>query len=118
MEGLTVGQIIQTITLLGALFSALGIISHNVKKYSSGWLTSGLKPIEIKIDKLNEKISFVDMESCKNFLVRFLADVEQGNQIDEVEKQRFHEVWKHYSSIGGNSYIEDKIDKLKKAGKL
>lgn len=118
MEGLTVGQIIQTITLLAALIGSLGVISHQVKKYASGWLTSGLKPIEVKIDHLNEKISFVDMESCKNFLVRFLADVEQGSEIDEVEKQRFYEVWKHYSSIGGNSYIENKVDKLKKAGKL
>ena len=70
------------------------------------------------INNLSGKVDDVDMNSCKNFLVRFLADAEQGNEIDEIEKERFYEVYEHYTKKGGNSYIHDKYDKLKKSGKL
>ena len=46
------------------------------------------------------------------------ADVEQNKIIDEVEKERFYETYEHYTKLGGNSYIHDKVESLKKAGKL
>ena len=38
-----------------------------------------LKPI-------NKRLNDIELSSDKNFIVRFLADIEQGNQIDEVKK--------------------------------
>ena len=92
-------------------------------------LDKTLKPFSDKIDKLEEarieqhadtikRIENVQLHSDKNFLVRFLADIEQGNKIDEVEKERFYEVFNDYKEHGGNSYIQHKVDKLQKEGKL
>ena len=65
-----------------------------------------------------ERIENVQLYSDKNFLVRFLADIEQGNKVDEVEIERFYEVYRDYKDLGGNSYIQHKVEKLQKEGKL
>lgn len=118
MENITIGQILLVIASLVALIKGIEYLYGLASKGATKWLNSCLKPINDNISNLSSKIDVVDMNSCKNFLVRFLADVEQNNTIDEVEKERFHEEYKHYTDLGGNSYIKDKVEKLKKAGKL
>ena len=92
-------------------------------------LDKSLKPFSDKIDKLEEarteqhadtikRIDNVQLLSDKNFLVSFLARVENGLIIDEVEKERFYEVYKDYRELGGNSYIAHKVEKLQKENKL
>ena len=86
---------------------------------ASRWLEKGLEPVNYKLDNMDKKLDDVDISACKNFLVRFLADVEQGNVIDEVEKERFYETYEHYTEdLHQNTYIHDKVEKLKKEGKL
>ena len=51
-------------------------------------------------------INIIDVSQCKNFLVRFLADVEQGNELDEVEIERAYEISDPYTyDLKQNSYI-------------
>ena len=118
MEGITLGQIAAWVAFTAALLTGLGVIAKKVGKAATTWLQSQLAPINTKLDKLNINITDVDVAQCKNFLVRFLADVEQGNNIYEVEKERFYEIYERYRNLGGNSYIHDKVEKLKKEGKL
>ena len=118
MENITIGQILLVIASLVALIKGIEYLYSLASKGATKWLNNCLKPIKDSINTLSNKIDIVDMNSCKNFLVRFLADVEQNNTIDEVEKERFYEEYKHYTDLGGNSYIKDKVEKLKKAGKL
>ena len=58
------------------------------------------------------------MENCKNFLVSFLARCDRGEYIDEIEKERFWEQYEHYRELGGNAYIGNKVESLRKEGKL
>lgn len=118
MENITIGQIALIIAFIVALIKGIEYLYTLASKGATKWLNSCLKPINDSINNLSDKIDVVDMNSCKNYLVRFLADVEQGNEIDEIEKERFYEVYKHYTDLGGNSYIKDKYEKLKKQGKL
>lgn len=118
MEEITLGQISGYIAFLGAFIGGLVYLYTLLSKSATKWLKSCLKPLEDKIDNLDKKTDIVDIDSCKNYLVRFLADVEQGNKIDEIEKERFYEVYSHYTKKGGNSYIHDKVEKLKKENKL
>ena len=117
-ESITVGEI--------GLFATfvVGLISSGLylKKQMQGWISKSLKgdfdEIRQDIAGLKEHINTVDQENCKNFLVRFLADVEQGRQIDDVVLMRFWEEYEHYTAGGGNSSIKEKVDKLKSTGKL
>ena len=118
MEGITIGQIAIVIAFIVALIKGIEYLYNLVKKAATTWLNACLKPINDSISTLSNKIDVVDMNATKNFLVRFLSDVEQGSVIDEIEKERFYEEYKHYTDLGGNSYIKDKVKKLKKDGKL
>lgn len=118
MENITIGQISTFIAFLGALIGGIIYLYSIANKSATKWLKSCLKPMEDKLDKIDAKTKDIDMSASKNFLVRFLADVEQGNMVDEIEKERFYETYEHYIKIGGNSYIVDKVAKLKKENKL
>ena len=73
-------------------------------------LTSGFEPVYKKIDKIDEN-------QCRNFLVDFLADIENDVEKDEVQIKRAYEVYEHYTNdLHKNSYIHDKWEKLMKKG--
>ena len=127
--GNILNSIKDNLDLIASIIVSGGVVAGFALKVGKKILDKSLKPFNDKIDKLEEnrkeqhqetlsKIDDVKLYTDKNFLVRFLADVEQGNKIDEVEKERFYEVYKDYRGLGGNSYIQHKVDKLQKEGKL
>ena len=95
MENITIGQISAFLIFLVSIIGSIKYLSNEVKNQ----IDKTLKPI-------NDSIKELDVGECKNFLVRFLADVEQKQIIDEVEKQRAYEVYDHYTNdLKQNSYI-------------
>ena len=65
-----------------------------------------LKPI-------NDNIKQLDIGQCKNYLVRYLKDVEQGNKLDSVEIERAYEIFDHYTNdLKQNSYIHKRWEEL------
>lgn len=122
-------QIKDNLGLIASIITSSGVIGGALLYIGKKILNNTLKPFSDKIDKLEkarteqhadtiERINEVKLYSDKNFLVRFLADIEQNNKVDEVEKERFYEVYKDYKELGGNSYIAHKVEKLQKEGKL
>ncbi|MGF2526165.1 hypothetical protein ACQUW0_28105, partial [Ralstonia pseudosolanacearum] len=79
-----------------------------------GFLQKNLKKtIKIELDPINDNLKQLDISQCKNFLVRFLADVEQGNELDKVETERAYEVYDHYTNdLKQNSYIHKRWHQL------
>lgn len=129
MENITLLDLKDFIINLSAFLVAGTTIGAIAIKFGKNVLNNELEPFNKRIDKLEEarieqhqdtidRINNVQLYSDKNFLVRFLADIEQGNKVDEVEKERFYEVYRDYKDLGGNSYIQHKVEKLQKEGKL
>lgn len=119
MELITVGQIAAGVALIVGLVKGTEYLCQRISAAATKWLQNGLEPTNKKIDELKANIVEVDASTCKNFLVRVMADIEQGNPIDEIEKERFYETYAHYcDDLHLNTYIHDKYEKLKKAGKL
>lgn len=107
MQNITIGQLSTFLTFLMGFITALIYLSKILKK----GFEKALKPI-------NDNIKSLDVSQCKNFLVRFLADVEQGNELDKVEIERAYEIYDHYSNdLKQNSYIHNRweslLDKMK-----
>lgn len=99
MENITVGQIATFLGLLAGIITSSGVIITFIGKSLKKTIKSELEPISNSIQTL-------DINQCKNFLVRFLADVEQGNELDKVEIERAYEVYDHYTNdLKQNSYI-------------
>ena len=118
MENITVGQIVAAIGLITAMIGGGKLIINSIKDSVTKIVSDLLKPISDSIKNVEERLTRVDMESTKNFLVRCISDFERGEQISETELARFWEQYEHYIQNGGNTYIKEKVDKLKSAGKI
>lgn len=97
-------QVINWIGIIAGAIVSVTTICAFLKKV----INKGFEPIYKKIDELDEN-------QCKNYLVTFLKSVEKGEAMDDVEIQRAHEVYDHYTDdLKKNSYIHDKWEKLMK----
>jgi len=118
MENITIGQIMVAIGILSTLIGGFAYVGQSLDKVMKKVFEAEFKPVNSKLDDLSEQIKKVDMESCKNYLVRCLSDFENGQQVGETEIERFWEQYEHYTKQGGNSYIHRKVEQLKSEGKL
>lgn len=95
MENITLGQISTILAFIVGLISSLVYLSKVLKKV-----------VEKALEPINNNIKELDIGQCKNFLVRFLADVEHGKELDKVEIERAYEIYDHYTNdLKQNSYI-------------
>jgi hypothetical protein len=122
-------QIKDNLGLIASIITSSGVIGGALLWVGKKILNKTLKPFKEQMYNMEKaranehadtikRIDNVQLLSDKNFLVSFLAKVENGLIIDEVEKERFYEVYKDYTDLGGNSYIKHKVEKLQKEGKL
>lgn len=118
MENLTLGEISFAITFMVGFISGVGFLYKNIKGFLKKIITEQFAPFQKSIDSLSDNVKKVDMESCKNYLVRCLGDFEHGNQISDIEQERFWEEYEHYLELGGNSYIKHRVEKLQAENKL
>lgn len=72
-----------------------------------------------KVDnEINKRMDKVALESCKNYLVRCLSDLEKGEELSEAAKIRYGEQYDYYINHGENSYIKSGTEKYRAEGKL
>lgn len=118
MEEITLGQIALGLTFIVGLMTSITYLKNHLHEWLSDSLKDQFEAIDGKFTTLGKQIEAVDMNSTKNFLVARLAEIEKGNVLDDIEQERFWEQWEHYSKIGGNSYIQRKVEQLKADGRL
>lgn len=110
---ITLSQIGAFLGLIAGIITSGGVIIGLMQKVLKKTIKNELEPMSEKIEKISEDVKTLDTNQCKNFLVRFLADVEQGNELDEVEKERAYEVYDHYTNdLKQNSYIHKRWNEL------
>ena len=115
MENVTIGQTIDFTLLIGSLISAVTVIVVSVNKVMDRQFKKRFEPVTDEIINIKNDLKIMDIGQCKNFLVRFLKDKENGIELDPVEEQRAYETYDHYKNdLGQNSYIHDKWEKLMK----
>lgn len=118
IDTVTFGQIATALGLLVAFGgSVVGFIA-GLKKILKSLFKEQLNKIDERFSKIEKRLDSVDIETCKNFLVTIIAEVDRGEELDKVQRQRFYEQYEHYRERGGNSYIEARVSELKTAGKL
>ena len=119
LEQITIGEILTGLGVLTALIAAAIAIYKYFKKAVENVLEEQFKRINERLDEIDETIKQKDIDACKDFLVRFLSDVERGADISEMEMQRFSERYNQYiHKYEQNGYIQDKVNKLREKGLL
>lgn len=104
MEQITLEQISNALAFLLTLTGSISALLVGIKKIFSK-----------QLEPLNSAIKELDINQCKNYLVRFLSDIEHGNQVDEAEVQRAYEAYEHYTKdLKKNGYIHAKWERLMK----
>ena len=67
-----------------------------------------------KVENLHEHI----LDADKTYLINFLSDIELGNKKTDIQIKRAYEIYERYTKNGGNSYVHDKWEEMKKKGLL
>ena len=118
MENITLGQLATIISFVSVFIGT--IIS--LITFSKNFINKILRPINEKIEHL-EKISMksrndIELELIKMILVNFINDIEHGIEKSSIQKQNAYELYDRYKTLGGNSYIHDRWEKLIKEEKI
>ena len=118
MENITLKDISVAIALIVGLITGVRYLVKQIKEWIEKFLKERFDKVDKNFERLQKRIDEVDLESCKNYLVTALSDVEQGSPLDDIEEERFWEQYNHYTKLGGNSYIKKKVEQLESQGKL
>ena len=119
MQNLTLEQISVAILFIVGLIGGVKYLGNVVKDAIQKLLEDQFKVVNKKLDDLNANMRSIDIQTSKNFLVRYLADVERGDPLFEQERERFWEEYDHYTDdLKENSYIKEWVARLKDEGKL
>lgn len=106
MEGITLGQIKDTILFLVAFIGGIGSLYTLLMK----GINKSLQPIK---DELKDE----KMKRLKSELTTFMYLAENGT-LSAEQKILAHEDYDEYVKNKGNSYIHDKFEELHKGGKI
>lgn len=97
-------NIANTIILVASLITAVTTIIISMQKI-----------LKKMFEPVNKKIDGLDLSQARNYLVDFLADIENGEKKDECQVERAYELYDHYTKdLHGNSYIHAKWEKVMK----
>lgn len=100
-------NIADTIILVASLITAVTTIIISMQKI-----------LKRMFEPVNKKIDGLDLSQARNYLVDFLADIENGEKKDECQIERAYELYDHYTKdLHGNSYIHAKWGKVMKGRK-
>lgn len=115
---ITLEQVATALGWLVGVGGSLAAIIAYIRKLLKAFFKEQLDEMNHRFDRVEKRISEVDKETTKNFIVSILAQLDSGLEIDEVQRARFYEQFEHYLKEGGNGYIQARVDELKRAGKL
>ena len=76
------------------------------------------KSIKADITKVKKSLDDETLSRCKVDLINVMSRVQNGYELTEEERRILIEEKEQYNKLGGNSYVNDMFDRLKKEGKL
>ena len=109
-------------TIVVALITAIGTIINTVISKKTNKKIDTVDELKKMINSMREE-NKIDMQNHildadKTYLINFLSDLENGIKKTDVQIKRAYEVYERYTKNGGNSYVHDKWDEVKKKGLL
>lgn len=129
INDVTIGTFASNLALIVSIIGGFAFLYAKLKSVIESVIKELLAPVTKKIDDLSGRMDNMEqsidkglevaaMESCKNYLVACLGELEKGDELSEAEKERFGEQYDYYLNHGGNSYIRGKAETYKAQGKL
>ena len=109
-------------TIFVAIITVVGTIANTLISKKTNKKIENINDINNKLDFMRKE-SKEDMlkhtvDADKTYLINFLSDLENGVPKTEVQIKRTYEIYERYVNNGGNSYVHDKWEEVKKLGLL
>lgn len=117
MENITLGEIAKALAFIVALIGSVLYLKKGTVKGLSKVINEELEPIKKEIKEVKEETAKNNLSSIKTDLINLMELADKGT-ISTEQKIRSYELYDYYSQHGGNSYVHDKWEKLKKEGKI
>lgn len=111
MENITLGQISAVMTFLVAFIGSLSFLSSKIR-------TAIKSTLKEELEDLKKNLKEESLSRCKSDLVVIMSKIENGYVPTKEEVIVLYETKTRYNKLGGDSYIDDMFEKLKKEGKL
>lgn len=119
IQNLTLEEVSIIIVFIVGLIGGIKYLKKELKDALSEMLEDQFEEVNKKLDTLQSSLKVLDVQTCKNFLIRYLADVERGSHMYNDEQKRFWEEYDHYiNELKENSYVKEWVAQLKREGKL
>ncbi len=119
VKNVTLLDISVIVLFIVGLIKGVKELKKSITEFLQKLLADQFKEVNDKLTEMQDSIKILDVQGTKNFLVRYLADIERGQYIYDSEARRFWEEYDHYiKDLGENSYIKEWVARLKKEGKL
>ncbi len=117
MENITLGAIAKSLAFIIALIGSVVYLKKGTIKGLSKVIDNQLEPIKADIQTLKEETSKNNLSSIKTDLINFM-ELADKKEISQEQKIRSYELYDFYCTHGGNSYVHDKWERLRKEGKI
>ena len=119
IQNLTLEQISAALLFIVALIGGVKYLKKELVNFLNNLLDSKFKTTNSKIDDVATALRTLDVQTTRNFLVRYLADVERGQYVYDTEKEQFWKEYDHYiDELKENSFIKKWVERLEDEGKL
>ena len=119
IQNLTLEQISAALLFIVALIGGVKYLKTEIKNFFDKLLDSKFQTTNSKIDNVAKELRNLDVQTTRNFLVRYLADIERGQFIYDTEKEQFWKEYDHYiDDLKENSFIKKWVERLEDQGKL
>ena len=101
-------------TILGNKKNNIKSVKVDIQKSIKATETS----IKTELTKLRNSLNEETLNRCKVDLINVMSRVQNGYTLTEEERRILIEEKEQYNKLGGDSYVDDMFDRLKKEGKL
>lgn len=119
VQNLTLEEVSAGILFIVALIGGVKYLKKELVNFLNNLLDSKFKTTNDKIDEVASALRTLDVQTTRNFLVRYLADVERGQYVYDTEKEQFWKEYDHYiNELKENSFIKKWVERLEEQGKL
>ena len=119
LQNLTLEEVSAGILFIVALYGGVKYLKKEIKDFLNSLLDSKFQTTNSKIDDVASALRTLDVQTTRNFLVRYLADVERGQYVYDTEKEQFWKEYDHYiNELKENSFIKKWVERLEEQGKL
>ena len=119
IQNLTLEHISVAVLFVVGLIGGVKYLKTEFTNFLNRLLDSKFKTTNDKIDGVAKELRSLDVQTTRNFLVRYLADIERGQYIYDSEMEQFWKEYDHYiKELKENSFVEKWVERLEEQGKL